>query len=155
VTTSRWSNAYLEFFGERSDAEEAAFRFGDDIGRPLEVDAARRAADRATAFRSRSARVQTGMSDAPKPAPATNPPETPTYPDPASGDPREGDLGRAHEIDPSAGRSDDPRVDGGDPRATHTHHTDDDAWQNEFTEETMPPPEAREDAAHDLELDPT
>jgi hypothetical protein len=143
----------IEFIGDRSESEEA-FRFSDDRGRRLEIVNSR-SARTATTFRGRDSRASSSMSDSSQADPTSNAPDAPTYPDPASGDPRERGLDRAHEIDPSAGRSDDPRVDGGDPRATHTHSTDDDAWQNEFTEETMPPPEAREDASHDLELDPT
>lgn len=45
--------------------------------------------------------------------------------------------------DPAADRSP------GEERATDDH-----AWANDLTEEDLPPPEQRDDVAHNLELDP-
>ncbi len=57
-------------------------------------------------------------------------------------DPRE-----AQRVEPKSGKSDDPRV---DPRPS----PDDGAWENELTEEDLPSPRLREEAAETLHLDP-
>jgi hypothetical protein len=67
-------------------------------------------------------------------------------------DPRKSDPRTAQRVDPKAGMSDDPRV---DPNPVSDNRSGGDhAWEDELTEEDMPTPAEREDASHDVTLDP-
>ena len=73
-------------------------------------------------------------------------------------DPRNRDPRQAENVDPKSGKSDDPRITpspNGDGTTSSNRSPGDQAWQNELTDETMPPPADREDAAETLRLDPT